>query len=453
MMPRRFVRFFSPTRLLLDLLTLFLRPKGQGVRRRARHALLAAAVLVAAPPVAEAAEAGDGTAPLDFSLNGAIAAHYATGSAELDDVTNLFGATGFLKGSVRRGPLSLYGDSEIQMQRFGDDIRPEHWWREAYAEYAEGDLDVRLGRQLVIWGRADKFNPTDVVTPSDFGFLTTDDQGQRFGVIAATARYALTDELNLIGVFSPAFRSSILPRGIVPGGIDVPSGRNPDVDVQSPQFGIKLDRTGAGFDASLSYYHGLATSPGLTFSADRGLNLVNPRIDMVGADFAFTRGQWGFRGEAAYTAIDNGAFPGNTGPHSTFFSVLGVERELDEHNLLLFQYLHRNVFGHVAVEDIAPPLQPLARVNQVIYGQFDRVQDGVALSLNSHWLDDTLRTELAAAVWFNRGDFVLRPKVSYSISDDWRIAGVVEFFGGPGDSQFGALRRNNRLFVELRRSF
>jgi hypothetical protein len=45
---------------------------------------------------------------------------------------------------------------------------------------------------------------------------------------------------------------------------------------------IKLDRTGEGFDASLSYYDGYATSPALDLDFRRGLTYANPRIHVLG---------------------------------------------------------------------------------------------------------------------------------------------------------------------------
>jgi hypothetical protein len=40
--------------------------------------------------------------------------------------------------------------------------------REAYVNMYLGPLDLRVGKQIVVWGRADAFNPTSNLTPLDF---------------------------------------------------------------------------------------------------------------------------------------------------------------------------------------------------------------------------------------------------------------------------------------------
>lgn len=52
--------------------------------------------------------------------------------------------------------------------------------REAYLEKSVGDFDFRAGRQIIVWGRADKVNPTDQWTSKNYTLLATDDEDQRF---------------------------------------------------------------------------------------------------------------------------------------------------------------------------------------------------------------------------------------------------------------------------------
>ena len=47
--------------------------------------------------------------------------------------------------------------------------------REAYLSYTKGNLDLRVGRQIVIWGVADALRLTDCVSPIDYTeFLAQD---------------------------------------------------------------------------------------------------------------------------------------------------------------------------------------------------------------------------------------------------------------------------------------
>jgi hypothetical protein len=409
---------------------------------------VAAACVVSGALHATGAHAADG-----LLLDGALAAHYSSGSAELDDQRNLTGATAFINASVRHGAAGARLESVLQIPDFGENVRREHRLRQGYVEYTGEQFDVRAGRQLIIWGRADRFNPTDYITPTDYGFLTADDQGQRFGATGVRARWFINEHASLIGIYLPVFRSSVLPAGVIPAGVPKPVELPPDVGFSRPQLGIKLDHNGAGLDGSLSWYHGYLTTPALTLDPLNTLALVNPRLDAVGGDFAATRGVWGVRGEAAYLRIRSDALPPGIAPRSNFYSVLGIERSFGEANTLLMEWLHRRMLDFTALDTVPAPLQPIARANAAIHAQLDRIENGVSVSLISRWRNDTVTTELAGAVLTQHRGFALRPKVSWAIDDKWKLTGVIELFRGPPDSTFGVLRRNSRLFVELRRSF
>jgi hypothetical protein len=390
----------------------------------------------------------------EFSFTAALAPHYSTGSANLDDRDHLIGGTGFLDLTVTNDNLTAFFQSQPQIPGQGEPVPHNHLARQAWVKVTGETFDIQAGRQLLIWGRADRFNPTDNLTPHDYRFLTIDDQGQRFGATGLVGRYFLSEDLTLTGVYLPFFTSSELPEGIIPAGVPRPQDKAPDISpVHDPQFAIKIDRSGAGFDGSLSYYHGYAPSPALTVGATGTLQYLNPGIDVLGGDFAFTRGDWGFRGEIAYTKLDKDRLLPDAAPQSTLYSVLGVEREVAENNLLLVQWLHRRLLDDAPTDSASPFTQPVAQVNAGIYGQYNRIANGMSVSLNSRWLNETLLTELAGAAWFNDGSFIFRPKATYAINDNWRVAGVLELYGGPDKSNFGVLKDNTRLFVELRYTY
>ena len=64
--------------------------------------------------------------------------------------------------------------------------------REAYLDLSHGPLDLRIGKQIIAWGRADRINPTDNLTPRDYTLLVPDDDDQRLGTpaVKATSRGA-----------------------------------------------------------------------------------------------------------------------------------------------------------------------------------------------------------------------------------------------------------------------
>lgn len=103
---------------------------------------------------------------------------------------------------------------------------------EAHALYLEGldvlvdGLDIRFGNQLVQWGVADQFNPTNVINPEDLENVL------RFGAqvanLALRVDYAFLDTWSVSGVVVPIFRPAVLPRSAALGAAAV--DRLPFVD-------------------------------------------------------------------------------------------------------------------------------------------------------------------------------------------------------------------------------
>ena len=79
--------------------------------------------------------------------------------------------------------------------------------REAYLDIYFNSIDIRVGKQQIIWGKADGVFITDIVSPKDLReFLLPDFDEIRIGITAVKADYYLgnnTVELVWIPVFTP----------------------------------------------------------------------------------------------------------------------------------------------------------------------------------------------------------------------------------------------------------
>ena len=83
--------------------------------------------------------------------------------------------------------------------------------REAYLAYAKGNLDLRVGRQIVVWGVADALRLTDCVSPFDYTeFLAQDYDDIRMPVNALRAKYTM-GAVTLEAVCNPVADFFILP--------------------------------------------------------------------------------------------------------------------------------------------------------------------------------------------------------------------------------------------------
>ncbi len=406
-----------------------------------------AGLLSPAPALAE---------PPSVSGNVRAALHYSTGSPELDSADHLIGGTLFLDGAVEGEWWRIHGDSALQWSDVssGRDFPANHAVRQFYLDLYLGNLDIRIGRQLIVWGRADRLNPTDVISPRDFRYLSADFQGQRYGADAVSARLLLGDAWSLQLLLLPLFEPTVLPDGILPPGLPPPVVVKPDVGFDNPQAGFKVERIGRGLDFSFSAYRGFSLAPAVTLR-DGTIALVHPEFLMGGGDFSAVKGAWGFRGEVAGVFYRRKAgFPSGTAPENNVFAVAGVERRLAGDDRLLVQFLFQRLVGTGRAGLPSPPaMRALALGNDAIFGQFHRTRTGLSVTLLGTRLDSDLRFELAGAVHFNDGDWALRPRIEWSVSDRWTVVAVADLFGGRRNSRFGVLEQTSRLFVQLRRAF
>lgn len=382
-----------------------------------------------------------------MEINGFMSGYYASGNRKLDNEHSLFETNDGLQVKVKPDPkLSLYIDGRY----FSNNPDSQNNLREAYINWNLDNFSLQAGKQVIAWGRADKFNPTDVITPRNYEILSSDDDDQRFGVIGLLGKFFVLSELSLEIVVLPTFRSSRVPSGILPDQINM-SREHEDFSLDNTQWGIKADKSGGQWDLSASYYKGFSTLPIIT--SDNGFDLLvlrNPEMQMFGMDFATIVKQWGIRGEAAYVRLSDLGIIRQTSPQSYFYGVLGVERNLNESITLNVQWLHRDVSHFHDTGDIGPPLDSIATGNALIYNQFDRQQDGAAVHISGKWLNDTLTAEIAGAFLFNHSDYVIRPKVQYAISDRWKATLLADIYRGQEDSFFGGFRKNSLAYLEIR---
>ena len=159
---------------------------------------------------------------------------------------------------------------------------------EAYADLALGRLDLKLGKQVARWGRAD-LSPTDNLNPPDFrDGIFAEKEFLKVPVPMARARYYLGD-FNIEGVYIPFFQAARLARPgddwfpvtprrindylekhpldtlppnaretfniIKNGSLNVENNEFPPAYPKNGEGGLRVSGTRAGFDFSFSYLY------------------------------------------------------------------------------------------------------------------------------------------------------------------------------------------------------
>jgi hypothetical protein len=421
------------------------------------------AVLLALAP--GAATAGDGlTAAGTFDrlveavgLSGSLRTGVWSSDRRLDDTGPLAVSSLWLRAAPRLGAdASLVVEGWVANEDLfhADATRGE--LREAYVQLSRGALDLRIGKQIIAWGRADRINPTDVLTPRDYTRLFPEDDDLRLGTPAVKATYQLSRGLAVTGIALPVFEPTTIPIAPPPPSVSIRE-RTPGAPVS--QWAVKLEQVGAGLDWSLSYFDGFDVSPDL--AVDRlipgrlDLLLRHDRVRVIGADAAATVGRYGLRAEAAYTFTEDprGRDPFVKNPF--FFLVAGADRTFFEGDVNVnVQYILRVISAFTRPADQVPgELRKVAIQSAVIANQLDAATHGAALRINGRWLNQTLETELALVMSFTRLDYALRPKIVYALSDRWRVTVGADVYRGNPPSLFGRLRDNTGAYAEARWNF
>ncbi|GBD92501.1 hypothetical protein BMS3Abin05_00073 [bacterium BMS3Abin05] len=181
---------------------------------------------------------------------------------------------------------------------------------EAYVDvygFLSKNFDLRIGKQRLAWGTADKLNPTDNLNPDDFSDLVN--FAEKIPTWAITGNYYLGD-FTLTGVWLPSLTPVLLPRH----GADLFLGSQasefqdtlalPAPRLNRSMFAFKIGGNLGKWDYSLSYFNGFDDIPILTGVKIKSLTnaklyLNFPKIQVVGADFATELSGVGLWGEGA----------------------------------------------------------------------------------------------------------------------------------------------------------
>ena len=90
----------------------------------------------------------------------------------------------------------------------------------------------------------------------------------------------------------------------------------------------------------------------------------------------------------------------------------------------------------------------------MIFGQQRQTSHSVMARLSWLTLHDNLTLEVSGLYGFTLEDWMLRPAVTWSISDALRLRAGAELMGGPDDTMYGMVDETlSAGFVELRASY
>src|ERR1041384_126015 len=117
--------------------------------------------------------------------SGSLRAGYWSGNRKLQDRANFVTLALWMQATSHLGrKASITMEGWVRNEDLLRTDAPQGLLRELYLDLPLGPFDLRLGKQIVVWGGAGGMNPTDSISPRDRTLLAPDDADTRSGPYA-----------------------------------------------------------------------------------------------------------------------------------------------------------------------------------------------------------------------------------------------------------------------------
>ncbi len=334
--------------------------------------------------------------------------------------------------------------------------------RELYLDLSFNTVDLRIGKQQIIWGKADGLFITDVISPKDLtNYILPDFDEVRIGVNSVKADYYIGD-FTIEGIWVPVFTPSIAPEKgslwyVTP---DLPPNVKPTIEsavlpsatFENSETFAKISYMGAAFDFELlgGYMWDDTPVPQVTSFPPGATPLVDitPKYHqmlMGGASFSGQVAGFVIRGEGAYY---NGKYF-NLSPEALLADVSSGGNGTVEKNYL-------NYMGGVdyVISGVTLSTQ---FVQEIIFDYDDsiaanEVTNTMTFLISKQYLNDTLTLKLFSYYGITNSDGLLRFSVTYDIIDGMElVVGSDIFLGDSGN--YGQYNDNDAVYTKLTYSF
>ncbi len=336
--------------------------------------------------------------------------------------------------------------------------------RELYMEMYFDKFDLRIGKQQVVWGKADGVFITDIVSPLNLSeFLLPDFNEIRTGVIAAKLNYYMGNS-TLEAIWIPQFTPTVRPdaRSIWYIQPDFPapptfdwSKSTIDPSLQNSELFLKWSAMTSKVDFELMGGYTWDDNPAMhvqkEFETDTTTSPPGPvltgltikpehhRLAVAGGSFSTEIKGMIFRGEGAYY---HGKYFQTEDPLATdaliqkdyLNYVAGVDFNIGSVKLST-QFIQKYILDYN--EDMSE----------------NEIQNTATFLARYDMMRETLHLELFSYIGLSDKDALIRPKITYDFDDSFSILLGGNIFVGEQDGQFGQYQDNTMAYIKIKYNF
>lgn len=411
-----------------------------------------------------------------ISLSGYVRGS-AYGGSEKYDYSTVFGEAS-IQGKLSYNNMYLFTEMRLRSGLQFDETATEFELREAYAGYSGEKLDLFLGNQIVTWGRTDGFNPSNNITPNDYFFFTAEPDDQKLSNFLVRVKYRINTKIDLDLIFIPVYRPSIYRFDLFELGQTVSFAETslPEKSFENSTFAGRINFELSKLGFSLSYFRGYDPYYGFDIAEidwSLGIPLITnsatPYLkNTIGADIAIPLGSVILRSEIAGNII-NGYEGEIYAPKSDLHYVVGLEKNIAGFNTIL-QYVGRytpnfSLLEEPILEDPTDPDSQIQYANDMIYYEsaiFNRkifyqqkeFNHALSLMISKPFIHETWNAEFMVFYNITSEEILLRPKISWKITDALSASIGLSYMSGPEMSLFSYSKPvMNGGFIELKANF
>lgn len=302
------------------------------------------------------------------------------------------------------------------------------------------NLDIKTGRQIVVWGKSDNIRVTDILNPLDNRVPgIVDIKNLRLPVTMTKLDY-YTGDWNLSGIVIHEVRFDKTPvynSDFFPGDIPLPPEEKPGFSMDNQQYALALNGIFSGWDLSLYGAWVFDSRAHISRDVDNILFREHSRVFMTGMTANVAFGNWLLKGEGAwFDGLEFATIPDDE--YSRLDLMVGIEYTGFPETVLSLEIVNR----HIADFDERLALAPdLARE--------DSLQ--TVAKLVRDFANDTIQLKILFSVFGGHGEdgAFERFELDYDLTDDITITGGVIFYQAADQGALSSIEDNDRLFFEL----
>jgi len=321
--------------------------------------------------------------------------------------------------------------------------------RETYLDYSQGNFDVRVGKQQIVWGDAVGLFFADVVNAKDLREYVLPDfdliRIPQWGVdleftqdpVHAEFVWLPVLQFNRLGTSGSEFE---FPYPVPPGvAFTTTDPSKPPSAFDNSEIGGRLSYLIDGWDVSGFYFHTWDKFPVPYRRIASGVYHFDPayqRADLWGMSFSKDLQAVVLKGELVYNPRQSLVTFDSTDPDG-----------IVEKNAL--DYLVG--VDHTFFDRLETNVQLMERW---IPNHRDQMQDDPLTTHVSFWaktnfLDGKLQPECLLITSVAETDLLLRPKVTYNVTDSLGFAFGADMFQGHDSGLFGRFDGKSRVYTEV----